>query len=291
MRTMNRAVALTAIASGVALSGSAAGQAGHTAVSQGISVFYDVSGRGAPVVLLHGLGLNRQMWDPQLEAFSRELRVVRVDFPGAGRSAPMEGPISFATVVADVIRDIGDGPAHVIGLSNGGQIAVDLALTHAEVVRSLVLVDAAVAGFRFSPQTLARVRSYAAIAAQQGVSRANAAWLTDPLFAPAQRDSALARKLSEIVLPYSGEYWLHANWRRGISPLAITRLAEIRVPTLVVVGALDIPDFQAQSDTLARRIPAARRVVIEGVGHMSNMEDPATFNRIVLDFIRGLPRN
>lgn len=288
MRMLIHAVTLTALVPAAAFQVAAQELSGNTAVSQGVSVFYDAKGTGAPVVLLHGLGLNREMWDPQVDAFAREFRVVRVDFPGAGRSGPVTGPISFTTAAADVIRAIGAGPVHVIGLSNGGQIAVDLALTSPELVRSLVLVDAAVAGFRFSQDMLARIRNYAAIGREQSVAQANAAYLTDPLFAAAGRDPGLAKKLSEIVLPYSGEYWLHANWRSPVRPPAITRLEEIKAPTLVLVGALDIPDFQALADTLARRVPGARRAVIEGAGHMSNMEKPNEFNRVVLDFLRGL---
>lgn len=263
----------------------AAAQSGATIRSQGVDVFYDSYGSGAPVILLHGLGLSRLMWDEQLP-LARDYRLIRIDFPGAGRSGAMSGPVSFANVVADVMTAAGVDRAHIVGLSNGGQIAIDLALSRPELVRSLVLADAAIAGFRFSTEMLSRIQRYQALAAGDGVEAANEAWLTDPLFAPAQRDATLGRRLREIVMPYTGEYWTNASWRRGLSPAAITRLQEIRAPTLVLVGELDLADFQAQADTLGKAIPGARRVVLRGVGHMSNMEAPQEFNMLLLSFLR-----
>jgi pimeloyl-ACP methyl ester carboxylesterase len=75
---------------------------------------------------------------------------------------------------------------------------------------------------------------------------------------------------------------------RGLDPPAAERLNEVRVPTLVVVGERDLPDFLGIADRLAAEIPSARKIVMNGVGHMSNMEDASAFNSIVLEFLRGV---
>jgi 3-oxoadipate enol-lactonase len=255
---------------------------------QGLRIGYDMTGVGEPLLLLHGLTLDRQMWDPNLAALAASYRVIRIDFPGAGQSDQPTGPISFSEVVSDVLDSLGVSRTHVVGLSNGGEIAVNLALEHPAKIRSLVLVDASLNGFKYSPEFAGRFQTYFAAAQREGVQRANELWLTDPLFVPAARDSMLAGRLRHIVQPYQGEAWLHFAWRRGVTPSALSRLNTIRVPTLAVVGELDIPDMRQIADTLGTHISGARKVVLKGVGHMSNMEDPATFNRTVLDFLRAV---
>lgn len=176
---------------------------------QGLHIAYDVTGSGDPVVLLHGLALDRQMWDPNLAAFADHYRVIRIDFPGAGQSDQPVGPTSFSDIVAGVLGHLGVRRAHIVGLSNGGEIAVNLAIEHPDVVRSLVLVDASLNGFSYTPEFTGRFQTYFGAAQRDGVTRANELWLADPLFAPAARDSVLARRLRMIVMPYKGEAWLH----------------------------------------------------------------------------------
>jgi pimeloyl-ACP methyl ester carboxylesterase len=253
-----------------------------------LHIAYDVTGAGEPLVLLHGLTLDRQMWDPNLAALAASYRVIRIDLPGAGKSDQPTGPTSFSEIVADVLDSLGIARAHVVGLSNGGEIAVNLALEKPAIVRSLVLVDASLNGFGYSPEFMGRFQTYFAAAQREGVQRANELWLTDPLFIPAGRDTGLARRLREIVRGYQGEAWLHFGWRRGPTPSALSRLNTIGVPTMAVVGEMDIPDMRQIADTLAVRIPGARKIVLANVGHMSNMEDPAAFNRVVLDFLRSV---
>jgi pimeloyl-ACP methyl ester carboxylesterase len=90
-----------------------------------------------------------------------------------------------------------------------------------------------------------------------------------------------------MVNDYSG--WSFANAGAGLERRPKTRTAEVLehfdLPTLVIIGQLDLPDFQDIADVIAKRVPGARKVVLEGVGHMSNMEDPASFNRVLLDFL------
>lgn len=258
------------------------------ATVQGLRIAYDVTGTGEAVVLLHGLTLDRQMWAPNLAALADHYRVIRIDLPGAGQSDQPVGPASFSDIVAGVLACLGVDRAHVVGLSNGGEIAVNLAIEHPDIVRSLVLVDASLNGFHYTPEFLGRFQAYFAAAEHDGVTRANELWLADPLFVPAARDSVLARRLRNMVMPYKGEAWLHFGWRRGITPPAISRLHTIGVPTLVIVGERDIPDMRQIADTLATKIPGAREIVLANVGHMSNMEDSTAFNRAALSFLQAV---
>ena len=247
-------------------------------------IHYDVTGTGDAVLLIHGLALDGRMWDDQVDAFAATHQVIRFDLPGSGHSAIPTGPWSLSGTAHDVLRDAGVDRAHVVGLSLGGQAATDLALEHPGMVRSLVLIDAAVAGYRFSDEWRTRMKATIDMAASESPGRATERWLTDPLFAPAMRHPATAQRLREMVLGYSGAHWTHPGWIISARPSTIERLGEIRAPTLVIVGDLDLPDFHAVADTLAREIRGARKLVVPDAGHMANMEAPRIVNRAIGEF-------
>jgi 3-oxoadipate enol-lactonase len=116
------------------------------------------------------------------------------------------------------------------------------------------------------------------------VEAGKAQWLAHPIFAPAREKPEVAVRLGRIVTDYSGWHPVNTDPVRYPDPSAARRIHEIDAPTLVVVGERDLPDFLAIADTL-QQIPSVRKVMLSGVGHMCNMEDPARFNEIILDFL------
>lgn len=252
-------------------------------------IHYDVAGEGDPVLLIHGLALDGRTWDDQVDVFAATHRVIRFDLPGSGRSAIPSGTWSLAETANGVLHDAGVTRAHVVGLSLGGRAATDLALAHPAIVRSLVLVDAVVAGYKFSDEWRGRMKGVVELAASHGTQRANEQWLADPTFAPAMRQPSVARRLREMVLSYSGAHWTNPRWIAAVAPPTIERLGEIGAPTLVIVGELDVPDFQTMADTLAHGIPGARKVVVPNAGHLANIEAPEIVNRLILDFWATVP--
>jgi pimeloyl-ACP methyl ester carboxylesterase len=123
------------------------------------------------------------------------------------------------------------------------------------------------------------------VALTSGVEAAKRHWLNGPLFTSAMENPQLAVRLKQMVTDYSGFHWVNNQ----AVPLSATppmeQLDGINLPTLVIVGERDLPDFQMIAEVLYQRIPNASKVVMSGVGHMSNMEDPARFNEIVLGFL------
>ncbi len=124
-------------------------------------------------------------------------------------------------------------------------------------------------------------------AAKSGVEAGKAQWLAHPLFAPAQEKPEVVARLGRIVSDYSGWHLINTDPVRYPDPPANQRLHEIGAPTLIVIGERDLPDFHVIADTL-QQIPEARKVVLPGVGHMCNMENPSRFNEVVLDFLADL---
>ena len=126
-------------------------------------------------------------------------------------------------------------------------------------------------------------------AVEQGVDAAKELYFQSLVFERARAIPGVSEPIRAALHDYSGWHWFHEDRGRALDPPAIARLGDIRVPTLVIVGEYDLPDFRAIADTLARGIPGARLEVLDGVGHCSNVEAPGRFNSLLLEFLDGLP--
>jgi 3-oxoadipate enol-lactonase len=226
------------------------------------------------------------MWEDQRVALTDQFRVIRYDIRGYGRSSlPSAQPYSHADDLHELLSRLGATPAHVVGLSNGGRIAIRLALAYPQAVRSLILVDSALDGHAWSTDWQSLWGAIENKAKSGDMAAAKRLWLEHPLFIPARESGNVAARLSEMVEDYSGWHWVHTDPFLAPGAPAINRLNEIRVPTLVVAGERDLPDFHRISDTLTSGIAGAVRTQIPRAGHMANMEAPADFNRLLLDFL------
>jgi 3-oxoadipate enol-lactonase len=245
-------------------------------------LYYEQAGAGEPVVLIHGGQMDRRMWDPQFESWSKKYRVVRYDVRGYGRSADPTLPYSDVDDLLAVLDTLAIPRAHLVGLSLGGRIAIDFTLAHPDRVASLTAVAAGMSGFEFSagnwPQQLRAAQD-------RGGEAAAELWLQDPYMVPALEHADLAPRIRQLVLENARVWLQNPLLPRRLTPPAAKRLGEIRVPTLVVIGDRDVPDMQRVADALASGIAGARKVVVAGAGHIVNLERPAEFDRAVLGFL------
>ena len=246
---------------------------------------YSTAGAGEPVVLIHGLGLDAAMWDPQWPVLQRAFRAIRYDVRGFGDSTLPQGPYSHSADLLELLDYLDARPAHVVGLSMGGQLALRFALEHPDAVRSLALIDAALPGYRWSEAWRGRMSEIKNAAKNGEIQAAKQLWLTHALFAPLQRDPQLATALAAMVERYSAWHWHSADPVR--KPAAPAALAAVSPRTLVIVGELDLPDFQSIAAQLAAEIPRATLHTVAGAGHMANMEAPAIVNALLLEHLRG----
>jgi pimeloyl-ACP methyl ester carboxylesterase len=257
------------------------------AAVNGTKLYYEVAGSGDPVVLVHAFTLDTRMWDGQFEVLARDFRVIRYDARGFGKSAPpVPGePYSNAEDLAALLDRLDARRAHVVGLSMGGRFALDYAVTYPDGLRSLVVIDGVIGGWQWSREWLAAYAPIVEAGRRRDAAQAKSLWLGLPLFAPARRQPEVDARLKVMVGDYSGWHFVNQNPERAVSPPAVGRLGAIRAPTLVVVGELDLPDFQRMAERLEREIPGARRATIAGAGHMANMEAPETVNKALGAFL------
>jgi pimeloyl-ACP methyl ester carboxylesterase len=242
-------------------------------------IHYDDSGGEADVVvLLHGVTLDRRMWEAQVEHLAQSHRCLAVDRRGHGLSAPLREGWDPIADLAELLDDAGVERCHVVGMSLGGLDAVAAAGRIPERVRSLVLVDAwmpiEAMGSWSAPFKLARER---------GADVARRAWLDDRLFAPARELPAVMSRIEEIVGANDLSIFTGPQ-ARGLGRAVVEAAAGISVPTLVVVGDRDLPEFVETARWLAAIIPGARGhrlEVVPGAGHMLPMERPAELNAVL----------
>ncbi len=252
---------------------------------------YEATGEGPAVVLVHGFGLDRRMWDPQAEYLAARFLVVRYDCRGFGASGPFDPavPYTHADDLVALLDHLGLGRPALAGLSFGGRVVLQTALAAPDRVHGLVLLDAVLDGVAWDRESEAGLGEVALAVQAGGVPAGRAAWLAHPLFAAARQEPGLARRLAAMVGGYPGQHWLGLDPHRQVPPDPFDALEHVAAPTLVAVGEHDVPGFREMSAVLARRIPGAEHRVVAGAGHMVNMEQPAVVNELLARFLDGLP--
>ncbi|HYL47194.1 MAG TPA: alpha/beta hydrolase [Candidatus Limnocylindrales bacterium] len=254
----------------------------------GTKIYYEVAGTGHPLVLIHGGQMDSRMWDDQFHLFSKTYRVVRYDVRGYGKSPASKNIYASEDDLAALLKFLKIDKAHVLGLSLGGRIAIDFALAHPEMTDGIVPVAPGLSGFHFSDDP----NEWNVLRAVQSGDFAKAAdyWLQSGYMAPAMENPKIAPRLRQLSLENVHENLDNPLLETMPNPPAIERLPQIKAPTLILVGNRDVADIHEICGLLRARIPGAKEIVIEGSGHIVNMEKPEEFNRAVLEFLASLPK-
>jgi len=242
-----------------------------------------VAGEGELLLFLHGIGGRRQNWAAQLAFFSATHKAAAWDARGYGESEDYDGPLDFTVFSEDlqrVLDHFGVRRAHVVGLSMGGRIARNFALHHPDRVRSLTLANTSPGfGVMTSEQVRAFVEQRHRLDPEQQAKRLIAS------HAPREAYETLVASLRAV----HRESYLKTVEASVAQDLAAP-IERIRAPTLVIGSTQDSLYPMTIAQDMARRIPGARLVVIDGAGHLSNLERPQDFNRVLADFLGTLPR-
>jgi 3-oxoadipate enol-lactonase len=258
--------------------------------TNGARIYYEVDGEGEPLLLIHAGVANLRMWDAQVAAFRDGHRVIRYDTRGFGRTETEAVPFSNRADIADLLDHLGVDAAHVVGLSRGGMIALDFALEYPDRVRSLTTVAGGIGGYESpaeapmstweEPERLIEAKDW------DGISAWEAAYWADGPGQSSDRVPGVRAKVHEWVLEnYRAE---KADGQpQPLTPPAAERLAELRVPLLVMLGTLDDPGTTESMRHLASVVPGARLEEFEAA-HMVNLEHPERFNSVLRSFLAGV---
>ncbi len=251
----------------------------------GVRIAFVEEGRGEPVLLLHGLGDSHDHWRLQRPGLAARHRVIIPDLRGFGASGRRE-PFTIRQHARDMLAllaALGIARAHVVGLSMGGAIAIEMALAAPQTVASLVLANTA-PGFTLTSWERRRMAWLRVLVASLfGVGAL--ARITGRGFFPARGQGRLRRRLIRRASETSR--WVYLATLRSLTRWNATpRLREIRAPTLVLGAEFDMTTT-AEKRRWAARIPDARVVELPASRHHSEQDSPERFNREVLDFLRS----
>lgn len=258
----------------------------------GAPLYYEVAGKGPALVLVHEGLADSHMYDDQFAALAQRYRVVRYDLHGFGRSGTPTGPYAHHEDLRALLDHLGIERTAVLGMSMGGGIAVEFALTYPARAGALLLLACGFGGNSLAAMDAETVALAAPIrdAFQAGdfaraIELSVRLWVDGTQRGPDEVDPTVRERFRALytdVLRRSREGGRQAD---PLDPPAYTKLAEIAAPTLVVVGSGDVPAVLDLADLLARTIPGAHKVVLPRVAHLLNMERPAEVNRLILDFL------
>jgi pimeloyl-ACP methyl ester carboxylesterase len=250
---------------------------------------YDDQGSGPPVVLLHGFPFNRNMWSPQIDFLARSgFRIICPDLPGFGDSPLDQGAITmsgYADAVVNLLDTLKISQAVIGGMSMGGYVLLNLVERYPERVRAAMYLVTRAAG---DDPAAREKRTFLAQEVTEGRFSAVPEAFIQVLFAP--ETPSRSPELIEQV-----QQWMNDCSAAGVVAglLAmrdrkdyVASLGQLDVPSLVVGAEHDMAVPPEHAQVLAAGLPQAELALVPEAGHMANLERPALFNDLLLNFLR-----
>ena len=255
---------------------------------RGITLAYDDLGpaNAEPLVFIHGHPFNRTMWAEQIAHFSKDYRLILPDLRGYGQSDVTIPRVLLDEMALDIIHlldELGVEKAAFIGLSMGGQIVLDLYRLVPYRFTALVIVDSDARGE--TPDSAARRIAMAEEILQVGMTQHTDETIHKYIAKASMQNPVIYNPLYKMMTTTNPAGAAAAHKGRALRRDHTAILPTVAVPALIVVGSEDfftpIPIARLMSDN----IPGARLAVIDGVGHLPNMEAPAEFNKVLREFL------
>ncbi|QAU49894.1 alpha/beta fold hydrolase [Bradyrhizobium guangzhouense] len=246
----------------------------------GVGIYYEVHGDGPPLLLTHGYSSTSAMWHGQVDALAKDHTLILWDMRGHGQSDYPDDPKAYSEALtvgdmAAILDIVGANSTIIGGLSLGGYMSLAFYRAHPERTRALLIIDT---GPGFRKDDAREAWNARALATADKLDREGLDVLKA---ATRERATASHRNAKGLALAARGMLT-----QRDAAVMEL--LPEIKVPSLIVVGADDTP-FLAASDYMAAKIPGAQKVVIPAAGHAVNIDQPKAFIDAVVPFLKNLP--
>ncbi len=254
-------------------------------------LFLRHEGEGTPLLLMHGWTLDQRMFQPQMPRLSERFHVISFDRRGFGRSdatPDLDLELDDLDRIADALSL---DTLHLLGMSQGGRLAMRYAVTRPQRLRSLVLQGAVVDGLDIDGPEHERIPfpEYADLVSAGKIDVMRRRWLGHPVMALSPGYDDEQRLINEILDDYSGADLLAFSPDKLVTSLDVLgKLARFHAPTLILTGANETGRLKAHAQKLLEVIPDSREVIFEHSGHLSNLTEPELYNEQVILFCAGV---
>lgn len=257
-------------------------------------LFVEQSGKGSPLVLVHGWPLDHRVFEPQRRYLSQQFRVVAFDRRGFGQST---APADLSQELDDIDRILAAlslDRVHLLGMSQGGRIALRYAVTRPRRLRSLILQGAVVDGLELGGTDSERIplEDYAQLVQAGRIGELRERWMNHPMMAIDLRYPFARKLLREIVSTYSGADLIgFSATRHAFSLNVANELPHLAVPAVLLTGAHETAMRRRHARRLLEKVPQCREIIFEHSGHMCNLTEPDRYNSSVEEFCEEVDRN
>lgn len=258
----------------------------------GISINYEITGEGDNLVLIHAVGDNLNAWYNQVPVFSKSYRVITYDMRGFGKSESPEGDYSVPTMYQDLyelMEALGVKEASFAGHSLGGRIALELAVQHPEMVKSLIFANSSPALTpppRDGKNELAETLPLMEKGDMEGLVESSLVTFLAPDFK--DKNPAAYEKYRSIKLQNKMHGVLRVTQATlGGGRPAPVDITEVKCPVLLIVGKHDREMFIEGAANIQEALPGSKMVILP-TGHAAAIELPDKFNEAVMDFLSGI---
>ena len=263
----------------------------HTVASRDAVLYTEAVGSGPLLVLVHGWTLDHRSFALQVESLATRFTVVSLDRRGCGQSTGEPDLWAELDDLDAVIDAYGGGPAHLLGVSQGGRVVLRYAATRPHRVRSLILQGAVLDGYDVpdAPGEAVPLAHFRRLVASGDIDTMRSEWLQHPLMRRGIGSAGQRVLLQTILADYRGQD-LVAPPAPGRDVDVPARLAAQSISTLIVTGSLETASRKQHAAHLVNLMPQAAEVVIEGAGHLSNLSHASRYNALVMEFCCAIER-
>lgn len=256
-------------------------------------LYVSVTGQGPPILLIHGWPLDHRIFSLQVRPLSKNLQVIAYDRRGFGES---EAPPDLRLELDDIDRILDEldvDSVHLLGMSQGGRIALRYAVTRPERLRSLILQGAVVDGLEVDERgkDAVPIAEYANLAQCDRLDEVKTRWLSHPMMRLGARYKRESRLIEKIIARYTGQDLKHLEPDSYSFPCDVPEvMSSFKNPVLILTGANETETRRAHAAELLHRIPNCREVILEESSHLSNLTEPDRYNETVLRFCQDAER-
>ncbi len=257
-------------------------------------IFYEDTGKGLPLVFIHAGYMDSRMWDNVTAIFSSGYRVIRYDVRGYGKSSKVTKAYTDAEDLKSLLENLGVREAVLIGVSNGGRIAFDFAVTYPHMVKALIPVDSGLKGNQPSGSEEEKLWENITIDEEKYLKlRSEGKYREAAEIDVDFWSNASTGDLRESLLKIAEENVFTDETDPDIfqvspTPPAFEKLNSLKMPVLIIVGGSDTPPLKEMDRRIHQLIGGSKFVVIEGADHLPSVTRPAEFCNAVFDFLRTL---